>query len=222
MTELQELPRTDIRLRMLSNAPRNSNKMSEFKYAGLKAFIAKYGVAQDVVAYRIDGSTTEWQIVDGHHRVRAMRELGIDPETVITVRDASGLDEAERLELTLSLNNNRGEPDLGMVSLDLDFLIENGRTYEDFSLIGFDADEAAALVGATGELTEEDLLSDAMDLERERPDDKPAKVFTLELVLSSAKELRLAKNRLRRAGGKGNKDLAKGFRALAGIDEDDR
>ncbi|PCJ25645.1 MAG: hypothetical protein COA94_06090 [Rickettsiales bacterium] len=213
------LPRLVTPLNTIRDAPRNSNVMPVHKYAALKKFIARNGLAQEIVVYREDPTSSEWVITDGHHRVRALRELW-DPSSPVPCLDASGLTTVERIELTLSLNNNRGQLDLSLVSTEIDFLLEAGRELVDLDVTGFTIDELEALSGATLELDEASLLDDAMATEVAR--DKPDKVFVLEVTLATARELKLAKGRLRRAGGKGNRDLAKGFRAIAGLDGDDQ
>lgn len=68
------------------------------EFAALKADIAKRGV-QVPVEYDEDGN-----VLDGHHRIRACEELGIEEWPCVTRGDLS---EEEKVEHVLSLNLNR-------------------------------------------------------------------------------------------------------------------
>lgn len=219
MSDPKILPSAYIQLQDIVDAPNNPNRMPEHKYQALMRFIARSGLAQELVVHKLEDD--KWEIVDGHHRAKALRELW-EPTQLVPCLDATELDDIERRELSLSLNNNRGQLDLSLVSLEVDWLVEQGRELEDLEITGYTMPELEALSGATVAVSEEDLLSDAVALEEERKPPSKAPVFVLEVPMASAKELRTVKTRLRRAGGKRNKDLAKGLRILAGLDEDDR
>lgn len=219
------LPRLELDLDVLVSAPRNPNRMQPHKYAALKEFIRKHGFAQDIVVRKHPTADGKWEIVDGHHRVKAVREIG-GINGLVPCRDATHLDASERTELMLSLNNNRGELDLTAVSLEFDLLQDDGRTVEDLQITGFTIDEIETLIGATQELSEEDLLEDAILTESNRDPEttEDQKVFVLEVALASAKELRKAKAKLRRAGGKlkGDQAITQGLRSVLGLDGDDK
>ncbi len=217
------LPHVEIGIDDLVAAPRNPNKMPKHKFEALKRFITKHGFAQDIVVRQHPRKPGKWEIVDGHHRVQAVQEIG--GFTGLPARDASSLDDAEIVELMLSLNNNRGDLDLTAVSIEFDMLIDGGRSVEDLTTTGFTADEIETLIGATQELTEDELLQDAIISENNRANEESEDlhVFTLEVSLASAKELRKAKTRLRKAGGKlkGEKALTQGLRSILGLDKGD-
>ena len=65
-------------------------------------------------------------------------------------------------------------------------------------------------------LEEEQLLEDASALERTREEEKPERVFEIVIPVKSANERRKLLQTLRKAGGRGNKDLRVGLLALAG------
>jgi len=212
------LPQIDVRLGDLVDAPRNPNRMPDHKREALRKIIRRNGLAQELVVWKPNPEGDEYEIVDGHHRKDVLLELWSLDEKV-PCRDASGLDPVDRKELSLSLNNNRGELDLTLVSTEVDELIAEGRTIEDLEVTGFTIEELEALTGATIETTEEQLLEDASALERTREEEKPERVFEIVIPVKSANERRKLLQTLRKAGGRGNKDLRVGLLALAGWDK---
>jgi ParB-like chromosome segregation protein Spo0J len=72
--------------------------LSDEEYAALKADVKKNGV---VVPISID---EDYVVIDGHHRLRACNELGLDR---VPTRTHSQLDPAEQRDLALVLNLNR-------------------------------------------------------------------------------------------------------------------
>lgn len=216
--DLRLLPQIKLQISELNDAPHNSNRMSPFKLAALTEFVKKHGISQEFVVYN-DGE--RWVIVDGHHRKQAVL-ANYPSNSIVDCRDATSLSEAERTELTLSLNNNRGEIDLGLVVNDLEFLLEAGRTMDDLTIVGFRPSELEALLKPAGEASEDELLEDYMAASRSEDDgDGPVTAFTLEIPLRTGEEVLGVKKALRKAGGKGNKDLGKGLRAVLGMDEDE-
>jgi ParB family chromosome partitioning protein len=83
----------------------NPNVLDEDLYAKAVNSIANYGFVDPVtVRKRADGG---YEIIDGEHRVRAARELGLRLVPIIVVE----ADDDTAQQLTLVLNELRGRPD---------------------------------------------------------------------------------------------------------------
>jgi ParB-like chromosome segregation protein Spo0J len=185
--------------------------MSAHRYEALKKAVDQKGFLQAILVRSHPDLPDLFEIVDGHHRVRAAKELGYSG--TLPAQDVTGFTD-EEVEATRLMMGNRGELDLTIASEVLDDLVAAGWTHEDLEITGFDEDELNALIGATKETEESELLEETIKIEQTRVSDPD--VFVLEVAFANSKELNKARSVLRKAGGKGNKDLAKGFRSLAG------
>lgn len=99
MDEIQDLP-----IDALAAHPLNSNVMSPRLFAKLKAALERGGPYPPVIVRPLG---ERYQLLDGHHRVRALRELGR-----ATVRGVVwDVDEDQALVLLATLNRLSGEDD---------------------------------------------------------------------------------------------------------------
>ena len=95
----------DIAIGSLAPHPANPNRMSKETFAKLKGHIKRTGRYEAIIVRPMDGG--QYQILNGHHRVRVLRELGYK-----TARcDVWPVDETEALVLVATLNRLCGEDD---------------------------------------------------------------------------------------------------------------
>ncbi len=192
-------------LASLRDAPQNANKMDAAKYRELVHSIRRLGFITVIVARDLgDG---DFDIVDGHHRVKAMRELGEVNVPTLVIKG----DEDPRL-VALALNRLRGETDLAVASMIIEELLETGLSTADLSITGFSEREMSELVSALEqpEPDLDDLGDTALPEEIGSPVARP---FLLDLTFRSKEDLKAARKALRKAAGKGG-DLADGLLRL--------
>jgi len=97
--------------------PWNPNKMDERMFRKELASIRKFGYINPIICRPV-GST--YQIIDGEHRQKALRQLGHSGRIQVTVIE--GLSDADAKQLTVVLNETRGHADparLGSLLKDL-------------------------------------------------------------------------------------------------------
>ncbi len=87
--------------------PSNSNVMPGKAFAKLKAHLAANGRYPPLVVRPLDESAGAYQLLDGHHRAAALRELGHETAQCAVW----GVDEDEALVLLATLNRLRGRDD---------------------------------------------------------------------------------------------------------------
>jgi len=133
-------------------SPRNARTHDERQVAEIAGSIRAFGFTNPILVGE------EGDIVAGHGRLAAARQLGLEEVPVITLK---GLSEVQRRQLMLADNRiaaNAGW-DLEMLKLELKDLAEIGA---DLSLLGFDKKElAAALQPVAQGLTDEDDIPQA-------------------------------------------------------------
>lgn len=198
---LRKIPLADLR-----DAPLNANRLPPEKYKQLVESIRRLGFVVPIIVR--DDEEGGFEIVDGHHRAKAFRELAIEDAIPAVVLEG---DEDPRLA-ALALNRLRGETDLAVASLMIDEMLAGGLDLADLAISGFTERELNDLVEA---LTHEDpSLEDvgAADLPEE-VGTKVARPFLLELTFRNREDLTVARKALRKAIGKGG-DLADGLLRL--------
>jgi ParB-like chromosome segregation protein Spo0J len=158
----------------------------------------------------------ELRIIDGEHRWRAAREVGL-AEVPCVVGD---FDERTAKLLQIGMNRLRGELDLGAVGRTLQELSDGGAELDDLLASGYTADEVEGLLAAMR--PDPDDLADVgavggADPEAPAPagDDGPGKAWALEVVFETKKTLQAVRKKLKQLG-KG--DLARGL--LKALDEE--
>ncbi len=95
--------------------PRNSNRMSPELFGKLKEHLKRSDRYPPIIVRRLPGevadeqgeSTQRYQLLDGHHRVAALRELGVAEARCVVWE----VDDAGALELLATLNRLQGKDD---------------------------------------------------------------------------------------------------------------
>lgn len=196
----------------LKEAPRNANRFDPARFELLKQAIRDKGFLQPVLTRPLEGNN--YEIIDGHHRVRAAKELGLEKVPMVVV-DA---DADEAAVLALGMNRLRGELNLGDVG-DILASLSSVIDPSELTYTGFSASEIDALVQATTAEMPDDPLPQSM----EGADDGPGadKPFIIEIEFADKKDYQKARRGLKRAAGKGN-ELAVGLMRLLGEEEEAR
>ena len=185
----------------LRDAPLNANRLAPEKYVQLVASIRRLGFLVPIIVR--DDEEGGYEIVDGHHRAKAVREIGAETEIPAVV-----LEPGEDPQLAaLALNRLRGETDLAVASLMIDEMLAGGLELADLAISGFTERELTDLVEALTQ--EEPSLEDvgAADLPEE-VGTKVARPFLLELTFKNREDLGVARKALRKACGKTTSELA--------------
>jgi hypothetical protein len=181
---------------LIDEASDNPNRMPAHKYQALKASM-KRGIKQNIVV-QVNGD--RFIARDGNHRTRAARELGIPALPAFVVQD-----EAEAKALMISMNNTRGEIDLGLAAGVIADLHNNAKwSLDDLAVTGYTQQELNDLLAAVGDPTPDDIIADglpAAPLEDEREGNRPGKALLLEIEFDDEEAYRLCKKALKRAGG---------------------
>ena len=200
----------------LVEAQDNPNHMGAREYKALGDVIGEVGFLQPILVKPLaDG----FKIIDGHHRARAAKELGM--ETVPCVVVESGDD--EEVVLRIAMNKLRGDLDLTGVGRALKGLSLEGWTAEDLSITGFSAGEVTDLLAAVSQDVEKGMGTTmempAGDYDADDTGDAEAKLFALTLQFDNREDLKKAKRALKRAGGK-TKDMGLGLLKILGEDKE--
>jgi hypothetical protein len=193
----------------LTRAVRNPNVMAPGAVAALAANVRDMGGLLQPILVERDGAT--FNVLDGHHRLDAAVASGAASVDAVVVEGP--LSPEERSFLTLSMNRLRGEFNLGTVAEMFAEMRDEGWSLDGMTATGFDAAEVEALL-RSGESSDPALGDAGM------PDDAPAtadKPHILEVGFTSAKELTQVKRLLRKAAGP-TKDIARGLRAVLGLE----
>lgn len=185
---------------------RNPNKMDAKQFQLLKEAIRKKGFLQPILVSEWNGQL--W-IVDGHHRVKAMTELGeTQIEALITV-----LSPAEMEAVQLGMNLNRGKVSLDITEEIIRELLVDG--YNAKELEGIVGMSDADIASITKDIQPPDVLA-PVDMGHDATPDVATKPHTLTLHFNS-KELRdQAKKALKDAAGS-TKDMGLGLLNLLGL-----
>ena len=183
----------------------NPNKMSAERFASLKAFIREGGFLQPILVSRREDNLT-YDVVDGKHRVVALRELGLSYVHAVVRRMTADQIRAYRI----AMNRLRGDVDLTIAAGAMTEMLATGLGMDELAVMtGFTEPEVADLVAQS----EPHILADAGDVADEPTvADRP---FVLELKFSSRHQLVTVKRKLRKAGGT-TRDMALGLLNVLG------
>lgn len=102
MSEVRGAPAL-VRVDAISPNPWNPNRMSQTMFEKELASIRAHGFIVPVTVRQVDGG---YQIVDGEHRWKAAKALGIE---AIPCWDLGVIEDDDARELTIILNETRGE-----------------------------------------------------------------------------------------------------------------
>jgi hypothetical protein len=173
-------PTTMVKAHLLNPSPYNPNKMPAEKYEALKDTIRTDGVCEDLVVQKAG-----LNIIGGHHRWKAIREIALEwgismPDIPCKVLDVSN-DEAKKINL--KLNNIHGDPDPRMLGEVLsDVLPRTAVNFEEETRrLGMTADNAVRHI----RLVDPDRFPPP---EQERLPDGFARSVTLSLEFDSVSE----------------------------------
>lgn len=192
-------------------ADHNPNSMDPEKYALLVNAIREVGFVQPVLV-RQKGA--QYELIDGHHRVRAARDLGM--EYVPCVIGTGDLATDEQAAVTqIAMGRLRGDLDLAAVGRTMEGLLSNGWSMPELTLTGFSEDEIADLLEAARSATE-DVLTGS-DTTLPNTSDIPLRPFILSISFASRAEYQIARKGLKRASGPGG-ELSDGLLHLIGED----
>lgn len=179
-------------------APDNPNRMDPARFADLKRAITELGFLQPIlVRTRSDG---EYEVVDGHHRMWAARELKLP--TIPAVLFEGTREGAQRLA-QIGMNRLRGELDMHAVGVVFDELLRSDWEAVELTIAGFSDADLHALISAvqddTTRLTE-DVLASAPAM---TPEPAPPSPFKLEIEFSDMAQMKKCRAALKRAAGRG-------------------
>lgn len=208
--DVLQYPVLDIPAQKIRARVDNPNAMDEPRYNALKRLIERYGFLEPVLVRPLpepDGEY-EYEMVQGHHRMRAMVELG---HTVIPciVRDLS---DEEAVALQIGMNRVRGELDLQAVARTLDELSAHDWEVDDLTMLGFTESELADMLSFANADSDASVAIDgAVALPEEEKVDRTRWVLELEF---RSKEEMVA---VRKALGSMNRDMGLAVHALLGL-----
>ena len=147
----------------------NPNAMSDAKFERLKTNIRKHGFLQPVLVYpHGDG----YMLVDGWHRIKAMRELGA---AQITACIADSLEDAQQIQPRLtrmSMNLVRGEGSYELLSNELRSLMEEGVAMDDLPEVGLEREDIDAMLAASS-IDLDEIMANLDTNEPEEPAEGP-------------------------------------------------
>lgn len=201
----------NVAIEALVEAPENPNEMSDSQMASLVEFMRVEGYLQPLHIRPMEDG--KYEIIDGHHRVRAAKELGLT--TLPAVVEDIGPEKA--MIRRIGLNKHRGELNLGLTGKHLKELNELGWDVDKLTITGFDATEISDLLKFS--MPEDEAMPKAVALPEPEPD-QVEKPQVLELEFRNAAEKRRAKKALKKAAGK-NGTLADGLLRLLVEEEGD-
>ncbi len=200
-------------LSRIADPPQNPNSMSERDFAALEHNIEEEGFLQPILVQELSPDPdTMFEIVDGVHRTGAARNKGYTHLPAMVLPHDYPAEKVKLLQI--GMNRLRGNLDHTEVARTLADLGEGW----DLSLSGFDPSQIKGMMEAIEPPDMDDLLSTGMEPEPKKID-KPDPIFSLDIELESAEQLRAVKKALRDRGGKGNKDLAVGLLKALDIDQ---
>lgn len=158
--------------------------------------------ASEAVA-RLGGDAPFYRLVDGAHRLRAAREVGLTTLPCVVLE--GDVDDATAAALQIGMNRLRGDLNLADVAKTIASLADQGWTKPELTLTGMTLEEIDDLLKATRP-TIEDVLQEA-DLgtgSADAAEEEPAEgSFPLEIVFMSAADRRRAQKALKKAAGRG-------------------
>lgn len=189
---------------LIDEPERNPNRMDARDYDALVANVRTQGFLQPVLVRQVG---SRFEIIDGVHRVRAVRAVNGSQANVWSV--VTTADQAQATLLQISLNRLRGALDLTEVAQLLESL--SGMDV-DLAVSGYSENELSDLLRIVS-AEEPDPVLDGLSGSPTTEPSSVAKPHILELAFSTAAEKKRATKALRKAAGKGG-DLSSGLLRL--------
>ena len=204
-----------ISVASVEDAPNiNPNHMDHDEYVILLEQIKRFGFSLQPPVLR-DHGDGRLVIIDGHHRMRACREVGLTQTYAVVLALGEHLD--DRI-LQISMNKLRGRLDLAQVGHLADALQQDGVPLDDVLLSGFTQPDLVELIEAlAGDDNNMPDLNDVRNLDSEFGEKAP-KPFVLEVTFSSRDNYKACRKALKRASSTG--ELADGLLAVLALDDD--
>lgn len=191
----------------------NPNHMEDSQYRALVESIRVDGFLQPILVRPVDGG--RYDLCDGHHRVRAAKELGLVAVSAVVKHD---VDELRGAALGIGMNRRRGELDLAEVAREARKFVDAGWSMAEMVLTtGFDQEEIEALL-STAQPDQDDVLGGGITGPTgggsdDGADEMPG-VFVLELTFTTKRDMMTARKALKKAAG--GAGLGDGLLALLG------
>ena len=201
----------ELQVTSLMEPKKNPNVMGDDMFARLTEAIKRFGFLQPVLVRQDKDGT--YVIVDGVHRVRAAKAVGLTAVPCIITSSSK----SEATALQVGMNRMRGDLDLSRVASAFCEMVADGWSKEELGVTGFGPDEVNELLKATTDNVEEEVMQGSSDLEPTEP--APDKEWKLELQFETKQELQKAKRTLRKLAGKGN-ELGTGLTKLIALNEE--
>ena len=156
-----------VYINLLQEYAKNPRVISKTQHDHLVKSLKTFGLCEPIVC------NTDYTIIGGHQRVRALREMG-ETEVEVYTPDRP-LSDKELSELCIRLNRNTGAWSYDMLANDyeLDDLIDYGFTLNDF-----------------------DICKDDKELSNETSDKTPQKKAKITITFASVEDLQAAENRI--------------------------
>jgi len=190
----------NVAVAALRPAPENPNSIPEAKFKLLVKAIERVGFLQPVLV-RHHADAGAFEIVDGHHRVRAAQELGMESVPAVLVEK---MDDATAIAERIGMNQLRGELDLTAVGRHMAELSQLGWSLDDMTITGFSEAELGDLMRSVSQSVDAAMSMEMAPL----PDDyevpeKAIKPVMLEIPFTDADDYIRAKQGLVKAAGDG-------------------
>lgn len=197
----------DIDLDFLSASPKNPNTMRSARYESLKEAILLEGFQVPILVreaadcgYDISGTH---EIIDGHHRTRAVDELstaGALPRTIPAL--VVKADDTKAKRMAIAMARLRGEPNLGVV---MELVSELAKTMAEDDIgnyVGYSEEAIAEIIAMAEEVEAEAPELELDDLQTPPPAEEPrTRPWELILTFSDRKQYQKARRALRKAAG---------------------
>lgn len=152
-----------LALASLDAHPANANRMAAGLFAKLKLHLERSGEYPPLIVRRHPARSDRFEILDGHHRARALRELGYE-EARCEIWEVD--DDSRAALLLLTLNRLHGEDDPYKRGLLMDVLAHSMDEESLANLLPDSAEQIRALIDLTRPPPPESALAKPPDLDQ--------------------------------------------------------
>ena len=163
--------------------PWNPNRQDDFIYQKELASIRQFGFVSPLIVRRLEGF---YQIIDGEHRWRAAKELGISE---VPIWDLGQVDDAVAKQLTIVLNETRGKTQPDLLRPLLEDLLEHQTADQLLAVLPYTPEQFKGLLSSFD-------WAGVETLERERPPESPWVLKTFRMPKAAAEVLDDALNKV--------------------------